>query len=71
MVKDVISVRRKNNKVISGHLLKHTTPNETYEMRNMGTLHRPHWTIEDDSGKTIGISNRCYRAYFMSSPHEK
>jgi len=65
MVKNAKSVRRNNKQVVGGNLFQHTTLGATYETRNMGTKHNPHWTIEDDKGETIGVSKRAYDKLFQ------
>ena len=65
MVKNAKNIRRNNKQVIGGGLYQHTTLGATYETRNMGTQHRPHWTIEDDKGETIGVSAAAYNDLFQ------
>lgn len=64
MVKNAKNVRRNHKKVISGNLFQDTTLGGTYETRNLGTKHRPHWVIDDDEGNTIWVSKRSYRELF-------
>ncbi|MEE8598517.1 MAG: hypothetical protein V3S69_03210 [Dehalococcoidales bacterium] len=64
MVKDARSLRRNNKGVPVGHHFAMTQPGGTYEARNVGTLHRPHWVFEDDRGTTVPLKTKEYIEFF-------